>query len=42
MKEGDADMTSSAFAGVLILLLDLLENGETQRAIDKIKEILRK
>lgn len=41
MLKGNNSNMIIEFKAVLILILDLLEHGETQRAIDKIKEILR-
>ena len=44
MKEnkplGDSETMIIEFKAVLILLLDLLEHGETERAIAKIRQIL--
>lgn len=39
MQKEDDNMIIE-FKAVLLLLLDLLERGETQRAIERIKEIL--
>ena len=39
MKEDDNMIIE--FKAVLILLLDLLEHGDTDRAIQKIREILK-
>lgn len=41
MLKGNNSNMIIEFKAVLILILDLLEHGETERAIYKIKEILR-
>lgn len=42
LKNAESDNVIIEFKAVLLLLLDLLEHGETDRAIQRIKEILEK
>lgn len=42
MEEKEVDSMRDEFKAVLLLILNMLERGETDRAIDAIREILSK